>query len=436
MSSSYTSVVVASAQNSARLEYICSWIFQERLGLPFRVLQASDTSVKESELVLQYGTSGPLSIPDSGLLWMDGIASESPEWGFWNQLPVCFSVSTNASLPFDLFAAVFYQISRMEEYGYKKADKHGRFDAKDSCLYQRNLLERPVVDEWVHAFGEWLRQAGLQVPEGSFRFLPTYDIDIAWSYRHKGFLRNVGGLTRDFIRRELGLVAKRLRVLTGSSKDPYDSFEFLDTLHRRFGLEPIYFLLAALKAGPYDKNIAPSNRSMRELISHLRDHYSIGLHPSYECADRPEILSQELQSLQQISGAAITQSRQHYIRFRLPATFQQLAQQGILHEYSMGYGAHLGFRAGTGASFLWYDLSKESVSAMRVHPFCFMDTTAHYEASLNVEEAFARLRSMWCLLEQTGSTLVTIFHNFSLGTDPEWRDWREAYELFIKDISV
>ena len=67
------------------------------------------------------------------------------------------------------------------------------------------------------------------------------------------------------------------------------------------------------------------------------------------------------------------------------------------------------------------------------HPFCFMDTTAHYEAKLSPTEAFEKLDAMSKILEKTGSTLVTIFHNFSLGTSNEWRGWRHAYEIFLQD---
>ena len=97
----------------------------------------------------------------------------------------------------------------------------------------------------------------------------------------------------------------------------------------------------------------------------------------------------------------------------------------------MGYGSKSGFRAGTGCSFLWYDLSLERPAPLRIHPFCFMDTTAHYDEGLTSEQAFLKLDSYANILQQTNSRLVTVFHNFSLGTDKEWKGWRELYEKFI-----
>jgi hypothetical protein len=65
-----------------------------------------------------------------------------------------------------------------------------------------------------------------------------------------------------------------------------------------------------------------------------------------------------------------------------------------------------------------------------------MDTTAHYEIRLSPQEAIEKLNSMTKVLEKTGSTLTTIFHNFSLGTSSEWRGWRQAYEHFMHEKSM
>jgi hypothetical protein len=39
------------------------------------------------------------------------------------------------------------------------------------------------------------------------------------------------------------------------------------------------------------------------------------------------------------------------------------------------------------------------------------------------------------ILQRTGSTLITIFHNFSLGTDEGWKGWRNAYEQYVAEIT-
>jgi hypothetical protein len=70
-----------------------------------------------------------------------------------------------------------------------------------------------------------------------------------------------------------------------------------------------------------------------------------------------------------------------------------------------------------------------------VQPFCFMDSTAHYDAGLSAAEAFQRLDAMRSSLQAAGSTLTTVMHNFSLGSSVEWKGWPEAYEQFLEEIS-
>jgi hypothetical protein len=109
---------------------------------------------------------------------------------------------------------------------------------------------------------------------------------------------------------------------------------------------------------------------------------------------------------------------------------------GIEADYSMGYSTAFGFRAGTSHSFLWYDLKEEYCSSLRVHPFAFMDSTAHYDLGLSAEVSFNRLRQMTDKLRACGGRLITILHNYSLGTDAEWAGWRTEYERFLRDIKT
>jgi len=169
---------------------------------------------------------------------------------------------------------------------------------------------------------------------------------------------------------------------------------------------------------------------MQQLTRQLAGIGTIGLHPSYY-SDKGPAFDRERAVLERNAGVQITISRQHYIRFKMPETCRSLIQKGMTDDHSMGYGAHLGFRAGTGASFLWFDLENNVSTRLRLHPFCFMDTTARFEADLSAEAAFDTLHDMTKVLRQCNSTLVTIFHNFSLGTDSGWKGWPEKYRQFI-----
>jgi hypothetical protein len=171
-----------------------------------------------------------------------------------------------------------------------------------------------------------------------FRLLPTYDIDIAYAYNYKGWARNLGRFIAS-------PSIDRIAVLLRLRDDPFDAYRWLDQLHQRYHLQPIYFFLVAERNARYDKNILPRKNGLQQLVRVHARKYPVGLHPSWRSGDRPELLGREKQVLEDLCGRLVTRSRQHYIRFSLPEGYRRLIQAGITDDYSMGYGTINGFRA-------------------------------------------------------------------------------------------
>ncbi len=431
-------LVVYSANISNRLKYTLDWLLRERLQLDYSIT-GNESAIAGLPFFISYGKyfPGSVSIPDMGLLWQTGKQPCDPATGTWNDLPTLFSAADSEySLPFDFFSSIFFLLSRYEEYYHHKSDKHDRYPASESILYKKGWLQHPVVDEWVNAFRKKLQEASGEVIEPTpFHFQPTYDIDMAYSHIHKGFGRLAGAYMRALLKGDVKQISERTQVLKKKQKDPYDSFRWLRQLHREYDIKPRYFVLSAIKTTAFDKNIHPEHPAMMRVIKNLVRDGVIGIHPSYY-SHLDDKVGKEKKILENVAGREIQISRQHYIKLKLPDTYRLLLQNQIEEDFSMGYGSQLGFRAGTGNPFFWYDLEKDEVTTLRVYPFCFMDTTAHYEARLTASEAFEKLSYMCNLLEKTGSTLITVFHNFSLGTSSEWRGWRQAYEQFMMERSA
>ncbi|XZF13169.1 DUF7033 domain-containing protein [Chitinophagaceae bacterium MMS25-I14] len=425
------SVPVLVSHFSSRLQYVLDWL-SGQLGISLRCAENA-TEVAGGNFFIAYGnnTSGALlHIPDEGLL-REYKQLQQTSYVFPENAAAITDITT-----FDLFSAIFFLLSRYEEYLPFTPDKHGRYPAAESVLYKQGILEIPVVDQWVQQLRILLKEKyHLPVSQPAFSYLPTYDIDIAWSYKNKGLVRNTGALAADVLKGKFSGAAERIQVLNGVKKDPYDAFEHLSVLHKKFHVKPLYFILFSLRTTAFDKNISPENPAMQQLIRKLSAEGTVAMHPSYY-SDTAAVFSSEKKMLEATAGKQVTLSRQHYIKLKLPDTYSLLMQHNIYEDYSMGYGTHLGFRAGTGSSFLWYDLQQEQVTKMKIFPFCFMDTTAHYDQGLSCHAAFDRLKKMAWLLKESGSMLITVFHNFSQGTSDEWKGWAEAYEKFLQKFSA
>ncbi|MFL5740591.1 MAG: polysaccharide deacetylase family protein, partial [Flavisolibacter sp.] len=338
---------------------------------------------------------------------------------------------------FDLFAAIFYLVTRYEEYLPHGKDSYDRFAHEDSVAFKNNFLHLPLVNIWLEDFRLLLAERNQEFKnlDSHFSFLPTYDIDMAWSFRNKGFKRNAGGVLLLLFKLKLRKLSKRLKVLRGKIQDPYDAYDWMDELHANFALEPIYFFLLAKEKTRHDKNISVANPEFQKLIRDLAAKYTTGLHPSWASGNLPSLLTKEKHLLEQITGKPVAHSRQHFIRFQLPVTYQQLLGLGIKNDYSMGYGSINGFRASISTPYYWYDLKHEEKTDLLLHPFCFMDANAYYEQHLSAGQALNELMQYYSVIRSVNGRMITIWHNSFLGTDSSFEGWREAYEEFISRIS-
>jgi uncharacterized protein DUF7033 len=428
-------VIVFSHTITPRLQYILDFIGKQTIGKSFQVVTDSTTFKQYSGPRINYSkeriTETEFRIQNTDLLFEKGCHEQTIECFEINDHKAFFK--TEGDFPFDIFAASFYLLSRYEEYLPYKKDAYGRYAHENSLAFREGFLHLPLINIWIDEFRKSLQGKfpQLTIHHSPFTFLPTYDIDEAYSYKYKQWWRTTGGLLRSIVNGQWSKVAERTTVLFGTRKDPFDSFDWMDQLHRQFDLQPTYFFLISKRTGKFDKNNSPSKRPMQELIRRHDDRYSIGIHPSWQSGDDYEKLKFEILNLGHISGKQIHSSRQHFIRFTLPKTYRQLIELGIDSDFSMGYGSINGFRASVASTFFWYDLEREEQTQLLVHPFCFMEANSFYEEKLSAQQAFEELKNYLNIVKSINGTLITIWHNSFLGTASQFQGWKEVYEKFI-----
>jgi hypothetical protein len=421
-----------------RLNYIVDFL-SHYYGLPFTLTSDEEKYAKANAgCKINYSyhqiITGEIWIHPHALLFESAVHPVKVECFQHNHYKAIFK--TEGDIGFDLFAAIFYLINRYEEYLPHKKDAYGRYAHENSLAFREQFLQLPLVNIWLEDFRKLLieKNASFTNHDSSFTFQPTYDIDIAWSYRNKGFKRNAGVILKLFFSGQWGHLSQRIKVLRKKMQDPFDAYEWMNELHKQQSLKPIYFFLIAQQKGRYDKNIDAGNEDFKQLVCTTAEKYKIALHPSWASGDTPALLAKEKKWLEQLAQQPIDTSRQHYIRFHLPDTYRNLLAAGIVNDYSMGYGSINGFRASIASPFFWYDLKREEQTHLLVHPFCFMDANAYYEQKLNTGEALQELMHYYQAVKDVNGTLTTIWHNNFLGTASEFQGWREVYLEYVEMV--
>lgn len=345
---------------------------------------------------------------------------------------------TGGNFPFDVFAASFYLLSRYEEYLPHQKDIYGRYAHENSLAFRENFLAVPLVNHWLLAFRNRLQEIfpSLKIHEHKFSFLPTYDIDEAYSYKYKGWFRTAGAIAKAMLHGNRDKIAERRKVVKGELRDPYDSYQWMDSLHEQHQLHPRYFFLVAQQTGKYDRNILPDEAAFKSIVRQHAGKYDIGIHPSWQSGDKPELIKREIAVLENLTGMKIISSRQHFIRLTLPQTFRYLVEAGIKEDFSMGYGSINGFRASVASPFYWYDLEKEEKTGLLLFPFCYMDANSFFEQKYSAQQALEEMRQYYKTVKEVDGLLITLWHNTFLGTDSLFKGWRETYEQFIREVTV
>jgi hypothetical protein len=431
-------MLLYSNTSSPRLQYIIDFFSKELFDAPITITTDAIAFEAAAGPKLNYSAQafpGPVfTIRPVALLFESNIQPQPIQC--FNAYGMKAFFTTEGDFAFDVLAASFYLLSRYEEYLPHELDEYGRYAHVNSLAFREGFLDQPLINCWLQALKQSLSQSfpDLLLRQKDFKCILSYDIDIAYSYLHKGFTRTVGGFARSIMKGEWSVVKDRLNVLRGLQKDPYDCFEWLDGMHLYCRSKPYYFFLVAQKQIGYDKNTSTNKKAYRELIEYYAATYKTGLHPSWQSGDDMGLLMEEREWLETVADTPIIRSRQHYIRLTLPKTYRQLLKAGIEKDFSMGYGSINGFRASVCSSFAWYDLEHETMTPLLIYPFCFMDANSYFEQQDTPQQAYAELVRYYEQVRKLNGMMISVWHNSILGTDPMFKGWRELFELFMKEV--
>jgi hypothetical protein len=429
-------ILIYSQKSSARSGYSFNLLFGELLGVDYWVTGSLEEFHAFAGPKLSYGkqpVADELFFYACGLLFEGGIHLQDLNEIVSDGLPLLFPSRVKAAMPFDVFAASFYLVSRYEEYLPHVKDQHGRYKANQSVLFKLGVLNEPVVNQWALTLLKTieLRFGPIDRTASKFRFIPTIDIDNAYAFKHKGFIRAIGGCISDVLAFNLRHALQRIKVIFGVQKDPYDTYDYLTELKERYPHKLLFFILLG-DFSQYDRNVPHQNRYMQELIKFLDDMGEAGIHPSYASHRRVEDLKKEILRLSTILHRDIAISRQHFLKFSLPETYQRLIECEITDDYSMGYAELPGFRAGIASSFNFYDLDLETETPLRVHPISIMDGTLKDYMGLQPDEAIEVIKMQLNKVKAVNGLFIAVWHNESFAENKRWKGWRTVYELMLE----
>nr|WP_321230978.1 polysaccharide deacetylase family protein [uncultured Psychroserpens sp.] len=419
-----------------RVRYAFKHLCTRILGIPVSFTTKVEDFIAHDSLKMSY-TRQPLSnevfVRNHELLFEQGISDVDINVQDWNGTKCFFPTGEKSALPFDIFAASFYLLSRYEEYLPHVKDEYGRFTATESLAYKENFLKQPVVDLWAYKLKSILEERfeDFTFPKRTYNIQPVIDVPVAYYFKQKGLLRTLGGGMVDLFRFKLRRLSQRILVLFGFKRDPYDTFKWIINKQKQYKFKFIVFFLIG-DYSTYDKNININKKKFVSLIKSVADYCKVGLKASYFALDDIAILKKEKKKMEFITNYELEATRNSFSKINLPTSYRNLIELEIKKDFTMGYLDHFGFRAGTCTPFLFYDLDYEIQTPLLINSFhCIDYALLKYHSQLDKKEELQRLINT---VKQVDGTFTPVFHNYSFGSDPRWSGFKKLFTQILDSV--
>lgn len=223
---------------SPRVKYIFKQICTRILDIPVSFTTTIEEFIAHDSLKMSYTTQAlgkEFFVRSHPILFEQGLSDIDINVHKWEETKCFFYNGEKSSIPFDIFSASFYLLSRYEEYLPHVKDEFGRFTKEDSLAFKHDFLESPVVDIWAYKFKAALQERfpDYKFKDRSYKISPIIDVPMAYYFKHKGLMRTIGGTLNEIVRFKFRTLYRRYTVVTGFKRDPYNTFKWIINKQKR-----------------------------------------------------------------------------------------------------------------------------------------------------------------------------------------------------------
>ncbi|RZS99934.1 polysaccharide deacetylase family protein [Aquimarina brevivitae] len=425
-------ILIYVPKTSSRVVYTFRHICKRILGLEVDFTSKIESFIAHEGPKFSYGKQQlgkELYFQSVELLFEQGLNDVVPTVQEWDDTKGFFAVKNEASaLPFDIFAASFFLLSRYEEYLPHVKDDKGRYVASESLAYKNKFLQDPVVDIWALKFLKIIKDKFPEVKTTSknFSIAPVVVVSQTFAYNQKGIIRSLGGVFRDLWFFNLKEVSDRIKVILNLRKDPYNTFDYLIDLQRKKKRD-LRVMIGLGDYTTYEKNISYNNPVHQRLIKHIADYIKVGLKLSYDAIADMTKLKKEKARIELILNRQLQYSFCSFNKIKLPVAYRNLIELEVKEDYSLGYADFAGFRAGTCHPFLFYDLDYEVQTPLMVHPISI--SYQSFVTGVDLETVKNRMLSIIDKVKSVNGIFIPIFSNGLFSELSDQQKWKEVFEL-------
>jgi len=287
--------------------------------------------------------------------------------------------------------------TRKEEYDNPLRDRYDRFPYYVSK--NRDIFE-PRASQSLAGHGY-----SVQYPDNApFAVCLTHDIDTVYRSIPSKAISTLRTLKQ-------GNISGAFRNLSEmrSKKLPLCNFHEIMDLEEQYGAKSTFFFLAG---SPGEQDYSYDIEDLKPEIRNIIDRgWEVGLHGGHNTYLNFEEMRLKKERLEKVAGKPVIGYRNHFLRFRVPDTWEYLSQAGFLYDTTLGYADCVGFRNGMCHPFRPYNLNTGREIDIVEIPLVVMDGTLDGYMRLDASKAWELIRRLIDYIEQCHGVFTLLWHN-------------------------
>lgn len=309
----------------------------------------------------------------------------------WDTMKITKSILADP-LMWDIF-------TKKEEYNPIFLDQYGRFSHSQSM--HRNVMA-PIISKFLYSTG-----TKPDYPDGKkFAVCLTHDIDAIKQGIKANTIKSFSSVKKG----DLKSAVQYSFNAFNKKQHPYWNFEQIMDIESQYDAKSSFYFLA-LKPGEMDYNY--DLEEVKDDIRNIADRgWEVGLHGGHNSYNKFDDMVHKKKMLEDILGSNIVGYRNHYLRFKMPDTWEHLSKAGFKYDATFGYHDCIGFRNGMCHPFKPFNLNtKKEIDILEI-PLNIMDRTLFENyMRLDTKTAWMLAKKMIDTVENYNGVITFLWHN-------------------------
>ena len=406
-------ILIYCNKNSPRIEYTFNHIFKLILNKDFSITNSKSEFIDFKGYKFSYANapiSEELFFQSNGLLEERGLENHEIIIFEWDNLKCFFKVGQKSAIPFDIFSAIFFLLSRYEEYMPHSSNNHSQFSHLESVAYKENFLEIPLIDFWIEKLISVLEnKIKLKCKIDSKNQIASIIISSLrpYKYTNKYPFESFMIWFKNLFMLNLWEVIEHLLVLLKIKIDPWEIDDYIKDLLLD-SKNKVFFFFSFSSESFFRDETPKTNENFKKYIKDVHDNFEIGLLPSNNALKKLKTFELENFNISKLIHIKIDKILLQEGLKKISEDYKNSFSLDYANDFSMGYVDAFGYRASTSSSFFFYDLSNEIKTKLLVTPF-----VAHHRLidKININEVIDKIQKFKEIAKRFSGSFSIILNN-------------------------